>query len=356
MTDIEITKLVAETFKEYFGEERICGKYKRESRSIEVILYTPNLTIRNERGISHEITDLYTLIEFEIDDDSNDQSKIIFKGISMKRGSLTQKEYKKKYIHSHARFNSWSSWARCCLGSGPLNQIREEYLEINEMQIMNICALIDQYQRVESVEGVPYNYIEKLNESAVTSYRSPICFDQWNGGDEGWGHKHINNEFIRYLLKKKVFDFYRHDGRYHIKGALDELILIMSYQWYLFAIEKDLPVDVFNNTTIRCEYKDYKFLRPVSNNNNDADIELGIPVKVLTFKNEPVFLELEQNNTVADNTTRFVTLYKFAPNTLYAIQVLVNLLSNEKLETAERFKDEQSISNRTGERWDIKIA
>jgi hypothetical protein len=349
MNDIEITKLIAETFQEYFGKERICGKYRKEDRSIEVILYTPNLIITNEHGSSHEITDLYTLVEFKIVCDSNGITKLKFNGLNMKRGSVSQKEYKQSYVHSHAKFNSWSSWSRCCLGVGPLNGLLGVRLDINEMQILNICALVEQYQRVESVAGTPYKYLEKLNESDNPVYRNSINFEQWNGAENNL-KSHINNEFVQYLLKKKVFDFYRHDGKYFIKGALDELILTMSYQWYLYSIEKDLPTDIFENTTIACEYKDYKFLKPSNRNNEEADIELGVPVKVLTFKNKPVFLQLEQsNNKTQDNTTRWVRLYKFALNTLYAIQVLVNLISKERI-------NEESINNRAGTTWDIEIA
>jgi hypothetical protein len=350
MNDIEITKLVAETFQEYFGKERICGKYRKEDRSIEVILYTPNLTITNEHGNSHLITDLYTLIEFKIVDGAC-EPWLVFKELSMKRGSVSQKEYKKNYIHSHARFNSWSSWAKCCLGTGPLNRIQGTTLSIDEMNVLNICALVEQYQRVESVEGVPYNYLNKLNESATTTYRTELNFEDWNGG-ETIAKRYINNDFLKYLLKKKIFDFYLHDCKYFIKGAFDELILIISYQWYLYSIEQGMPVDVFENTTIQCEYKDYKFLKQQSswqNNNEDRDIELGIPVKVLTFKNEPVFLQLEKDNKSVDNTIRLVRLYKFAPNILYAVQTLVNLLSHDTI-------DNESIDNRTREGWDIKIA
>jgi hypothetical protein len=113
-----------------------------------------------------------------------------------------------------------------------------------------------------------------------------------------------------------------------------------------------MSVDVFESTTIQCEYKDYKFLKQQSswqNNNEECDIELSIPIKVLTFKNEPVFLQLEKGNKSVDNTIRFVRLYKFAPNILYAVQTLVNLLSHDTI-------DNESIDNRTREGWDIKIA
>ncbi len=113
----------------------------------------PEFTIKNSKGMEHNIVDFYLSIFF-------DQNFKSYGTIYGKRGKLSVEEYETTYGHSHMHTDSYFGWQNMCLGSGT-----ELYYAISslatsstfdEKLLTKILLLFHSYVVWESLEGTPY--------------------------------------------------------------------------------------------------------------------------------------------------------------------------------------------------------
>lgn len=132
------------------------------SDKINIIILYPEFEIRNSKGHTHIIKDLYIKLTFDID-----LKLISIKGV---RGVLTYEEYKSNYSHSHLSGSGISEFSSFCLGESPVAITKVELgREFNIDKFYLFLHLLNSYVRWESLEGGPYSKIAYINGRASSN-------------------------------------------------------------------------------------------------------------------------------------------------------------------------------------------
>ena len=146
-------------FKDYFGENRV-DIIEVTNTETDVYIWFPKETISNSEGQKHTIYDLYIRIKFV---------NTKFEDMRALRTSFTLAELHSGYSHSHspaervrtgAPIYTYTGERSCCLGTGPLDQLKYTYIDSNIL--MSLCVYIEKWVRWESLEGGPYIRMERI--------------------------------------------------------------------------------------------------------------------------------------------------------------------------------------------------
>lgn len=223
---------VIEIFKDYYGEDRIDVQSINEG--IDILIYWPEVTVTNENNRSTVIKELYAKV-------SVDRGGTLIGTFTLNRSEYTCAEWYNNYMHSHVRMIPKafpSCFQTSCLGSGPIKNTAS-YLNanFNEDMWMMFALELDKYVHTESIVGVPYHYLEKMNMAPMTGYDEvSVYLDKTCESIPLILHDHIKL-FIKYIIDKRAFKF-TFDGTYSIKAPLYETIIRMS----------NLLIEWFNNS------------------------------------------------------------------------------------------------------------
>lgn len=193
---IEQYKTIINVYKEFYPEDRLDIVVNRvplnralkgeelspddermlENTSIDLVnitVYFPEITLTNDYGAKHTITDVYV--------------RTYFKSlhICLARTSFTEKEIAVGYIHSHVNSGQFYSLSDFCTGSAntPINTVRRNirnYMDNNDNSEdfrNSIEAFIIEVERmimVESNDGGPYIQFSQVYKGFRGSTSSPI--------------------------------------------------------------------------------------------------------------------------------------------------------------------------------------
>lgn len=153
----------------------------RTDAQITVLLYFPEILIRNSRKDSHLIKDLFIRLVFEVINPK-------MSAIQIRRSTFTYAEFCSSYLHSHSNptqqklLTDWSS--SFCWGSTPAGSYKTLLqARYDNLNYQNFLGLLKNWLHWESIEGGPYFY---MNTIAVTSQSSGL----------------ITNEEVREILIK----------------------------------------------------------------------------------------------------------------------------------------------------------
>lgn len=130
----------------------------------QAVIHFPEITIKNDYE-SHKITNIY--VRFDIRENGT-----IKQGLWGVRSSLTEKEYKARYIHSHLHTLDPKSigFRAFCTGSGEINQVMallsNKYTSSN---FMIFLMHIKNFLEWESSEGTPYIHMSQINRGRIIS-------------------------------------------------------------------------------------------------------------------------------------------------------------------------------------------
>lgn len=174
-----------------FRQERVFHKL-----NFDIIIKFPEIVIKNSSDKSHTIRDLYVKFQYKqvaqniiinsaetplsyLDDHPeimlHDGFYQPFKNFTIGsqihglRETLTEKEYRSNYHHSHLSSSPDMRWTQFCLGSGEIGQtllLLESGFTIDLFQMA--LYQLEAYVAWESIEGRPYNYIRSINEVSGT--------------------------------------------------------------------------------------------------------------------------------------------------------------------------------------------
>ena len=185
-------------------------------QAVRIIVYYPSITLTNEHGNTHTITDVY--VETTLPDLS----------IYLTRTSYTQEEVDVGYTHSHVNTYNFGKFSLFCTGSSNtvINRIKGNIFSIigrssdskKSSDYVNlftnkITSFIIEEQRildVESLNGVPYIKMSSISDGK--SEDVPIFVKPTNyihtalNGFYGTDRIHIV-DFIKYYISLQLDDF-----------------------------------------------------------------------------------------------------------------------------------------------------
>jgi hypothetical protein len=315
---------VYQIFKDHFTEDRVdlrnilsketfCNKCINpgndsytvdEGDSPYIIVHFPVVTITNEYNDSVTIKDLWAKVI------------LTYKG-TMKFGFLLNRSHypishwQSDYMHSHIPGipkHRISDFLSPCLGSGPIRDTISSLISgYDELLWQLFCRELEVYVTVESIAGVPYRRLRNIGE---TGYRRTLirrdcfCTDCKYRYNNSALSKNVLRKFIKYLIDKKHLKFNFNGTSYSIAmSSFDYYINVSNIfiEWYneefnnkeitvpySELINKNVifKVDIIDNTI-------YHSSTPRSNN-------VGREGVVLTFKDKPVNLVIENDNEVVE--------------------------------------------------------
>ena len=179
-----------------------------------LLLYVPETTIKNNKNQSTELQELFFKIKGRIVEEEIKISGAIYGT----RSKLTYKEYVKGYVHSHLTSSSLHSFTEFCLGSSTVDDILSElaYRNYNDELFEALLMQLPTLEQWESIDGVPYIYISKLNE--------PLGNDRRNISRED-----RENAFIRFLEivndeVEVVYDAVGHEFNFMLNDRIENIL------------------------------------------------------------------------------------------------------------------------------------
>lgn len=137
-----------------------------------VVLYFPEVIIRNSVNEKHTIKDTYIRLTFKLSEKYN------LDDVGIRRATYTYAEYQSAYIHSHVSGSSstmlTSYTSSICLGSTAVASQRTLLsARFDPSTYVNFLWLLKNWISWESVEGGPYRYMRK---NKITTSRPVIDF------------------------------------------------------------------------------------------------------------------------------------------------------------------------------------
>lgn len=250
------------------------GEWERTSSFITIRF--PEFVIRNSRGKSHTIKELYTKFVYRVK-----EGKLVLNAPSGLRALVSKAEYDSNYCQSHLNCN-FGTWSNFCLGSSEFSKLYQEFLlePYDAEQFEFLMYLWHDFVRWESLEGTPYRYIDKIKEGTDKKVVSEDS--SWRGNAEEIYKKFITQarEFI------KPFISYIDDGRGKVEFDIDSLkynddfhkILIDITKIKVFKQNNKYILDETPNTKTK-EFIAKKSVINFKGVDTDAKVEAGILVK-----------------------------------------------------------------------------
>lgn len=303
---------------------------------LRIYVWWPEVTVTNEKGQHVVITDLYAMIPIRPDGSLWDYFKL-------SRATYTYEQYVSGYMHSHVNgINpNPASFMSPCLGSGPLNRTQSSLQSRDNVALWDLfCVELDRYVTVESVEGVPYRYLDRIGTALLRQlhsgygvHRSAVFAPMHNFS----GIKDLFTKFFKYVLIRKKMKFSYSDGLYRMAYSHNECILKLSNAFIKFysmmrsAGKTDVTIEDLLSNSVLLEVKKngnelYTIGSPTQSNTSYRSF---CNQHVLYFKGESIKTHVSDPVDFQDNT-----YYVIAPGIVRAFldQCLnyLNIYEHEK--------------------------
>lgn len=238
-------KTVINTYKEFYSEDRLdiniysfaINDNLTEGSTpdteelngltyFQCTVYHPEITITNEKGMSHKITDVYVSVVFPS------------LTISLGRTSYSPEEVAMGYIHSHVHSgNYFTQMNDFCTGGSdtPINRIKRNIKNFNGTNdefttlISSFIIEVERMIRIESLEGGPYIRMSSIHRG-IREESIPITLSAGQSlslsmtrGIKATYIKDIKDFFMYYASLK--LDFFYYDGHnWQLSCSDDEFI------------------------------------------------------------------------------------------------------------------------------------
>jgi hypothetical protein len=219
-----VNVLTNTTVKERIGNAKFNG--------IFILVHFPHVRVTNEHDRFVDINHLWAKVKVSYNGTLNG-------GFTLNRSEYTLLHIRRHYMHSHISSiptGDFTKFQNPCTGSGPINGTISALNRDYDEDIWNMfCLELSKYVTVESVAGVPYNYLEKLGTNDMEvgvdrfiTYLSPNYYESVITPDKF-------REFVRYFISSKKLKFNYVNGSYSIGMSLIEFIVLISNEfikWY----------------------------------------------------------------------------------------------------------------------------
>ena len=315
----------------------------------DIIVYWPRVTITNENNRSIDIHDLYAKVTIQKDG----TIPFEYTGFTLNRSRYTKEQFNHKsgsgFLHSHVCSipkSDLSNFQVPCLGRGPINETIHTLKSNNdEVTWMLFCQELAMYVTVESLNGVPYNYLESVGSTKKAryyhGYEAPLSVNSMNGLDNWYSllTKDDLRNFIAYYLNNGHLNLSYKEGEYTIGMPYFDYIIDVSNSFIEFYNHGALsdnsitPNRLFESCILRrVVVSDHKFY------DNDAvetmDYSSYVGRHVLYFKGRDITLTIDDSSTFTPEATTVLD-NSIAMQILFSILLVINY----------RYKNERTNRN-----------
>ena len=281
-------------------------------KDIFILVHFPHVRVTNEHDKYVDINHLWAKI------------KITLRGTMDGSFALNRSEYQaihfmSDYMHSHVsgiRKSDFTIFQNPCTGSGPINStISSLHREFDSDLWQLFCLELSKYVTVESIEGHPYRYLEKIGanimNTAPTSFTVFNIIRYWNSSI---GSRDKLKEFVKYFIQGGHLKFNYVNGSYSIGMSFIEFIVLISNEFIKWYNEQ------FNDKKMTATLEDLKrcyvvreciisngkiYYDNIANKTNDLTSYVG--KKVCTFKGVDITLNIT-GITEVDNKNKSIIL------------------------------------------------
>lgn len=264
------------------------------TEDIKIVVHIPEKEVINENNESTTIYDVYVRIDIQVI--AGNLPSI--SNFSITRGTYTEKEIDKGYIHSHlpaaACAEDFITFRKPCLGTSPLSKTVSTLSRIDEnydMELWNLFVLeLDLFLGTESLDGIPYISLKRLKEDGSNFLSRSFESNAMVIHKE---FKHMITSVLPELLNKDNLIGYN-GCSYFLTESLEEFIININKAFK----EKSLSISILKKC--ECILNDKGEIIIVDNTCEQQEKleeikKLSLP---LIFKNKNVHIQIKEfNNT-----------------------------------------------------------
>lgn len=315
-----VNVLTNTTVKERIGNAKFNG--------IFILVHFPHVRVTNEHDKFVDINHLWAKVKVSYNGTLNG-------GFTLNRSEYTLLHIRSHYMHSHISSiptGDFTQFRNPCTGSGPISGTISALNRDYDEDMWNMfCLELSKYVTVESVAGVPYNYLEKLGTNDMEvgvdrfiTYLSPNYYESVITPDKF-------REFVRYFISSKKLKFNYVNGSYSIGMSLIEFIVLISNEfisWYNDLFNKGEVTNTFDNLKTKellreCIIDNGKIYydRGRNNVNNYAQY---IGKKVCVFKGREITVDITDIAEVRNENKSIILNTQTA---LYILNIILKVLN-----------------------------
>lgn len=315
-----VNVLTNTTVKKRIGNAKFNG--------IFILVHFPHVRVTNEHDRFVDINHLWAKVKVSYNGTLNG-------GFTLNRSEYTLLHIRSHYMHSHISSiptGDFAQFQNPCTGSGPINGTISALNRDYDEDMWNMfCLELSKYVTVESVAGVPYNYLEKLGTNDMEvgvdrfiTYLSPNYYGDTLSTDK-------LRDFVRHFINTKKLKFNYVNGSYSIGMSLPEYIILISNEfisWYNDLFNKGEVTNTFDNLKTRellreCIIDNGKIYydRGRNNVNNYAQY---IGKKVCVFKGREITVDITDIAEVRNENKSIILNTQTA---LYILNIILKVLN-----------------------------
>lgn len=315
-----VNVLTNTTVKERIGNAKFNG--------IFILVHFPHVRVTNEHDRFVDINHLWAKVKVSYNGTLNG-------GFTLNRSEYTLLHIRSHYMHSHISSiptEDFTQFQNPCTGSGPINGTISALNRDYDEDMWNMfCLELSKYVTVESVAGVPYNYLERLGTNDMEvgvdrfiTYLSPNYYGDSLSTDK-------LRDFVRHFINTKKLKFNYVNGSYSIGMSLPEYIILISNEfisWYNDLFNKGEVTNTFDDLKTRellreCIIDNGKIYydRGRNNVNNYAQY---IGKKVCVFKGREITVDITDIAEVRNENKSIILNTQTA---LYILNIILKVLN-----------------------------
>lgn len=315
-----VNVLTNTTVKERIGNAKFNG--------IFILVHFPHVRVTNEHDRFVDINHLWAKVKVSYNGTLNG-------GFTLNRSEYTLLHIRSHYMHSHINdipTGDFTQFQSPCTGIGPINGTISTLNRDYDEDMWNMfCLELSKYVTVESVAGVPYNYLEKLGTNNMEvgvdrfiTYLSPNYYGDTLSTDK-------LRDFVRHFINTKKLKFNYVNGSYSIGMSLPEYIILISNEfisWYNDLFNKGEVTNTFDNLKTKellreCIIDNGKIYydRGRNNVNNYAQY---IGKKVCVFKGREITVDITDIVEVRNENKSIILNTQTA---LYILNIILKVLN-----------------------------
>jgi hypothetical protein len=315
-----VNVLTNTTVKERIGNAKFNG--------IFILVHFPHVRVTNEHDRFVDINHLWAKVKVSYNGTLNG-------GFTLNRSEYTLLHIRSHYMHSHISSiptGDFTQFQNPCTGRGPINGTISALNRDYDEDMWNMfCLELSKYVTVESVAGVPYNYLEKLGTNDMEvgvdrfiTYLSPNYYGDTLSTDK-------LGDFVRHFINTKKLKFNYVNGSYSIGMSLPEYIILISNEfisWYNDLFNKGEVTNTFDNLKTRkllreCIIDNGKIYYDRSRNNVNNYAQY-IGKKVCVFKGREITVDITDIAEVRNENKSIILNTQTA---LYILNIILKVLN-----------------------------